>query len=131
MRSLIDNSLGWRGRFMEDLEEAVRRAVNIISASAVGHHVKSQAAFDVFLQTLVDESILNQENNRGPAVLPFCSPKGPKRFFDAGSRGSGDVPPKGTYVGWGYPPAYPCEGPDKGQSIPPAAPQQVSPWEGR
>ncbi|PKA62204.1 hypothetical protein AXF42_Ash015089 [Apostasia shenzhenica] len=99
MRSLIDNNLGWRGRRMEDLEEAVRRAVNIVIASAVGRHVKSQVAFDVLLQTLVDASILNQENIRGPTVLPFCGPKGPDRFFDAGSHGSVDVPPKGTYVG--------------------------------
>ncbi|PKA52639.1 hypothetical protein AXF42_Ash001620 [Apostasia shenzhenica] len=70
---------------MEDLEEAVRRAVNIVSASPVGHHVKNQAAFDVLLQTLVNVSILNQENIRSPVVLPFCGPKGPDRFFDVKS----------------------------------------------
>ncbi|PKA49333.1 hypothetical protein AXF42_Ash014235 [Apostasia shenzhenica] len=65
---------------MEDLDETVRTAVNIVSASLVGHHVKNQAAFDVLLQTLVDISILNQENIRSPAVLPFCGPKGLDRF---------------------------------------------------
>ncbi|PKA65416.1 hypothetical protein AXF42_Ash005750 [Apostasia shenzhenica] len=84
---------------MEDLEEAVRRAVNIISASPVGHHVKSQAAFDALLQTLVDVSILDRENIRGPAVLPFCGPKGPDRFFDAGNHCPEKVPPsKGSTV---------------------------------
>ncbi|PKA60508.1 hypothetical protein AXF42_Ash017914 [Apostasia shenzhenica] len=58
LRALMENSSGWRGRRMEDLKEAVRRAVKIVSASPVGHHVKSQAAFDVLLQTLVDENIL-------------------------------------------------------------------------
>ncbi|PKA46597.1 hypothetical protein AXF42_Ash019338 [Apostasia shenzhenica] len=38
---LVENNAGWRGRHMEDLEEAVRKAVNIIGASPVGHHVKS------------------------------------------------------------------------------------------
>ncbi|PKA55322.1 hypothetical protein AXF42_Ash003959 [Apostasia shenzhenica] len=49
LRALVENSSGWRERRMEDLEEAVRRAVKIVSASSVGHHVKSQAAFDVLL----------------------------------------------------------------------------------
>ncbi|PKA52419.1 hypothetical protein AXF42_Ash019803 [Apostasia shenzhenica] len=78
---------------MEDLEKAVRRAVNIVSASPVGHHVKSQVAFDLLLQTLADVSILNQENIRGSTVLPFCGPKGPDRFFDAGSHGPEEIPP--------------------------------------
>ncbi|PKA59802.1 hypothetical protein AXF42_Ash011927 [Apostasia shenzhenica] len=78
---------------MEDLEEAVRREVNIVSASPVGHHVKNQAAFDVLLQTLVDVNILDQENIRSPAVLPFCGPKGPDKFFDAGSHCPEEVPP--------------------------------------
>ncbi|PKA46617.1 hypothetical protein AXF42_Ash019358 [Apostasia shenzhenica] len=78
---------------MEDLEKAVKRAVNIVSASPVGHHVKNQTAFDVLLQTLVDVSILNQENIRSPAVLPFCGRKGPDRFFDAGSHCPEEVPP--------------------------------------
>ncbi|PKA53794.1 hypothetical protein AXF42_Ash011273 [Apostasia shenzhenica] len=51
MRALVKNNAGWRGRRMKDLEEAVRRAVNIVSASPVGHHVKSQAAFDLLFQT--------------------------------------------------------------------------------
>ncbi|PKA57841.1 hypothetical protein AXF42_Ash015219 [Apostasia shenzhenica] len=87
---------------MEDLEEAVRREVNIVSASSVGHHMKNQAAFDVLLQTLVDISILNQENIRSPAVLPFYGPKGPDRFFDAGSHCPEEVPLAKSYVGWGY-----------------------------
>ncbi|PKA60904.1 hypothetical protein AXF42_Ash006539 [Apostasia shenzhenica] len=84
---------------MEDLEEAVRRAVNIVSASPVGHRMKNQAAFDVLLQTLVDVSILNQENIRSPAVLPFCDPKEPDRFFDAGSHCPKENPPTRSYVG--------------------------------
>ncbi|PKA57527.1 hypothetical protein AXF42_Ash020771 [Apostasia shenzhenica] len=99
MRALINKGLGWRGQRMEDLEEAVRRAVNIISSSAIGHHVKSQAAFDVLLQTLIDVSILNQENIRGLAILPFCGPKCPDRFFDTESRGSEGIPSLGAYAG--------------------------------
>ncbi|PKA45939.1 hypothetical protein AXF42_Ash021438 [Apostasia shenzhenica] len=83
-------------------EEAMRTAKNIISASTVGHHVKSQVAFDVLLQTLVDVSILNQENIRGPIVLLFCGLKGPDRFFDSRRHGSGEIPPIGAYAGWGY-----------------------------
>ncbi|PKA64994.1 hypothetical protein AXF42_Ash011596 [Apostasia shenzhenica] len=77
---------------MEDLEEAVRRAMNIVSASPVGHHVKSQAAFNVLLQTLVNISILDQENIKSPVVLPFCGPKGLDRFFEAGSYSPEEVP---------------------------------------
>ncbi|PKA45701.1 hypothetical protein AXF42_Ash011042 [Apostasia shenzhenica] len=87
---------------MEDLEEEERRVVNIVSASPVGHHVKNQTAFDVLLQTLIDVSILNQENIRCPAILPFCGPKGPDRFFDAESHYLEEVPPARSYVGWGY-----------------------------
>ncbi|PKA46648.1 hypothetical protein AXF42_Ash021264 [Apostasia shenzhenica] len=118
MRVLIDNGMGWRGRRMEDLEEVVRTAVNIISTSAVGHHVKSRAAFDVLLQTLVDVSILNQENIRGPSVLLFCGPKGLNRFFNSRSHGSGEIPPTGAYAGWGYQLASPRRGSNEGQSTP-------------
>ncbi|PKA56210.1 hypothetical protein AXF42_Ash011139 [Apostasia shenzhenica] len=55
LRALVENSSGWRGRCMEDLEEAVKRAVKIVSASPVGRHTQHQAAFDALLQTLVDE----------------------------------------------------------------------------
>ncbi|PKA67191.1 hypothetical protein AXF42_Ash004683 [Apostasia shenzhenica] len=99
LRALVENSSGWRGRHMEDLEEAVRRAVKIVSASPVGHHVRSQAAFDALLQTLVGVSILNQENIRGPAVLSFCGPKGPDRFFDAESPYPEEIPPPKSYAG--------------------------------
>ncbi|PKA63570.1 hypothetical protein AXF42_Ash005465 [Apostasia shenzhenica] len=142
LRALVENSSGWRGRRMEDLEEAVRRAVNIVSALPVGHHVKNQAAFEVLLQTLVNVSILDQENIRGPAVLPFCGPKGPNKFFDAGSHGPEEVPPANSFVGWGYHLSPLCRSPEEGQitplkarwlgqSVPPAAPQQASPREGR
>ncbi|PKA57188.1 hypothetical protein AXF42_Ash002492 [Apostasia shenzhenica] len=126
LRALVENSSGWRGRRMEDLEEAVRRAVKIVSASPVGHHVKNQAAFDVLLQTLVDVSILNQENIRGPVVLPFCGPKGPDRFFDARSYYAKGVPPAGSYAGWGYqlPPLR--RSPKEGQITPPRG-QMVRP----
>ncbi|PKA63185.1 hypothetical protein AXF42_Ash007981 [Apostasia shenzhenica] len=120
MRALIDNGMGWRGRRMEDLEEAVRTTVNIINASSVGHHVKSQATFDVLLQTLVDVSILNQENIRGSAFLLFCGPKGPDRFFNSRSHGLGEIPPTGAYAGWGYQLASPCKGSNDGQSTPKA-----------
>ncbi|PKA52015.1 hypothetical protein AXF42_Ash008244 [Apostasia shenzhenica] len=40
LRALVENSSGWRGRRMEDLEEAVKRAVNIVSASQVGCHTQ-------------------------------------------------------------------------------------------
>ncbi|PKA66230.1 hypothetical protein AXF42_Ash006927 [Apostasia shenzhenica] len=103
---------------MEDLEEAVRRAVNIVNASPVGHHVKNRAAFDVLLQTLVDVSILNQENIRSPGVLPFCDPKGPDRFFDAGSHCLEEVPPARSYVGWGYHLSPLCRSPEEGQITP-------------
>ncbi|PKA62603.1 hypothetical protein AXF42_Ash012190 [Apostasia shenzhenica] len=102
LQALVENSSGWRGRRMEDLEQAVRRAVKIVSASSVGHHVKNQAAFDIFLQTLVDVSILNQENIRSPAVLPFCGPEGPDMFFDAGSHCPEEILPPRFYVAWGY-----------------------------
>ncbi|PKA52933.1 hypothetical protein AXF42_Ash001914 [Apostasia shenzhenica] len=118
MRALVENSSGWRGRCMEDLEEAVRRAVKIVSASPVGHHVKSQAAFDVLLQTLVDASILNQENIRGPAVLPFCGPKGPERFFDIGSPCPEEIPPLKSYAGWGYQLAPSRRSPEEDQTTP-------------
>ncbi|PKA55234.1 hypothetical protein AXF42_Ash003871 [Apostasia shenzhenica] len=121
LRALVENSSGWRGRRMEDLEEAVRRAVKIVSASPVGHHVKSQAAFDVLLQTLVDASILNQENIRGPAVLPFCGPKGPDRFFDIGSPCPEEIPPPKSYAGWGYQLAPSRRSPEEGQTTPPEA----------
>ncbi|PKA62548.1 hypothetical protein AXF42_Ash012134 [Apostasia shenzhenica] len=101
LRALVENSSGWRGRRMEDLEETVRRAVKIVSASSVGRYVQNQAAFDTLLQTLVDVSTLNQENIRDPAVLPFCGPKGPDRFFDAGSRSLEEIPPPRSYAGWG------------------------------
>ncbi|PKA60918.1 hypothetical protein AXF42_Ash006553 [Apostasia shenzhenica] len=104
---------------MEDLEEAVRRAVKIVSASPVGHHVKNQAAFDVLVQTLVDVSILNQENIRSPAVLPFCGPKRPDRFFDAGSHCPKEIPPpRSSYVGWGYQLSPLRRSPEEGQITP-------------
>ncbi|PKA53437.1 hypothetical protein AXF42_Ash012379 [Apostasia shenzhenica] len=90
---------------MEDLEETVRRAVKIVSASPVGRQVQNQAAFDVLLQALVDAGTLNQENIRDPAVLPFCGSKGPGRFFEVGSCPSDETPPSRSYVGWGsWPP---------------------------
>ncbi|PKA48417.1 hypothetical protein AXF42_Ash020935 [Apostasia shenzhenica] len=90
---------------MEDLEEAVKRVVKIVSASPVGHHVQHQAAFDALLQTLVDVGTLNQKNARDPAILPFCGPKGPDRFFDAGSYRPDETPPPKSYAGWGsWPP---------------------------
>ncbi|PKA63179.1 hypothetical protein AXF42_Ash007975 [Apostasia shenzhenica] len=105
MRALVENSSGWRGRRMEDLEEAVKRAVKIVSASPVGRHTQHQAAFDALLQTLVDVGTLNQENIRDPAVLSFCGPKGPDRFFDAGSYPPEEIPPLRSYAGWGsWPP---------------------------
>ncbi|PKA50200.1 hypothetical protein AXF42_Ash017792 [Apostasia shenzhenica] len=76
LRALVENSSGWRGRRMEDLEEAVKRAVKIVSASPVGRHTHHQAAFDALLQTLVDVGTLNQENIRDPAVLPFVVLRG-------------------------------------------------------
>ncbi|PKA48691.1 hypothetical protein AXF42_Ash018508 [Apostasia shenzhenica] len=100
LRALVENSSGWLGQRMEDLEETVRRAVKIVSASPVGGHVQHQAAFDTLLQTLVDASTLNQEN-RDPAVLPFCGPKGPDRFFDAGSCRPDEAPSPRSYAGWG------------------------------
>ncbi|PKA59557.1 hypothetical protein AXF42_Ash018024 [Apostasia shenzhenica] len=118
LQALVENSSGCRGRRMEDLEEDVRRAVKIVSASQVGHHVKNQAAFDVLLQTLVDVSILNQENIRGPAVLPFCDPKGPDRFFDAESYCPEEVPPSGSYAGWGYQFSLLRRSPEEGQITP-------------
>ncbi|PKA45614.1 hypothetical protein AXF42_Ash010954 [Apostasia shenzhenica] len=126
LRALVENSAGWRGRRMEDLEEAVRRVVKIVSASPVGHHVKSQAAFDVLLQTLVDVSILNQENIRGPVVLPFCGPKGPGRFFDVESPCPEEIPPPKSYIGWGYQLAPSRRNPEEGQTTPPEAS-----WSGR
>ncbi|PKA66997.1 hypothetical protein AXF42_Ash004488 [Apostasia shenzhenica] len=100
LRALVENTSGWRGRRMEDLEEAVKRAVKIVSASPVGHHAQHQAAFDALLQTLVDVGTLNQENIRDPAVLSFCGPKGPDRFFDAGSYPPEEIPPPRSYAGW-------------------------------
>ncbi|PKA56511.1 hypothetical protein AXF42_Ash015284 [Apostasia shenzhenica] len=94
LRALVENSSGWRGRRMEDLEEAVKRAVKIVSAS------QHQAAFDTLLQTLVDVGTLNQKNIRDPAVLSFCGPKGPDRFFDAGSCPPKEIPPPRSYAGW-------------------------------
>ncbi|PKA53179.1 hypothetical protein AXF42_Ash009909 [Apostasia shenzhenica] len=116
--ALVENSSGWRGRRMEDLDEAVRRAVKIVSASPVGRHVKSQATFDVLLQTLVDASILNQENIRGPTVFPFYGPKGPDRFFDAGSHCPEEIPPPRSYASWGYQLAPPQRSPEEGQTTP-------------
>ncbi|PKA51657.1 hypothetical protein AXF42_Ash003024 [Apostasia shenzhenica] len=107
LRALVENSSGWRGRRMEDLEEAVKRAVKIVSASPVGRHTQHQAAFDALLQTLVDVCTLNQENIRDPAVLPFCGPKGPDRFFDAGSYPPEEIPPPRSYAGWGSWPLRP------------------------
>ncbi|PKA62173.1 hypothetical protein AXF42_Ash015057 [Apostasia shenzhenica] len=128
LRALIDNGLGWKGRRMENLEEAVRRTVNIVGSSAIGHHVKSQAAFDVLLQTLVDVSILNQKNIRGPAILPFCGPNGPDRFFNAGSHDLEAVPPPScAYAGWGHWSVSPYRGPDEIQSAPSEAQQQAPP----
>ncbi|PKA48673.1 hypothetical protein AXF42_Ash018490 [Apostasia shenzhenica] len=120
LRALVENSSGWQGRRMEDLEEAVRRAVKIVSASPVGHHMKSQAVFDALLQTLVNVSILNQENIIDPAVLPFCGPKGPDRFFDAGSHSPEEIPPPKSYAGWGHQPASPPprRSPEEGQTTP-------------
>ncbi|PKA55406.1 hypothetical protein AXF42_Ash006608 [Apostasia shenzhenica] len=90
---------------MEDPEEAVKRAVKIVSASPVGHHAQHQAAFDALLQTLVDVGTLNQENIRDPAVLSFCGPKGPDRFFDAGSCRPDETPSPRSCAGWGsWPP---------------------------
>ncbi|PKA58538.1 hypothetical protein AXF42_Ash008825 [Apostasia shenzhenica] len=76
----------------------MRRAMKIVSTSPVGHHVKSQAAFDVLLQTLVDENILDQESIRSPAVLPFCGPKGSERFFDIGSHCPEEIPLPRSYA---------------------------------
>ncbi|PKA50702.1 hypothetical protein AXF42_Ash021231 [Apostasia shenzhenica] len=105
LRALVENSTGWRGRRMEDLEETVRRAVKIVGASPVGRQVQHQAVFDALLQTLVDVGTLNQENIRDPAVLPFCGPKGPDRFFDARSCPPEEIPPPKSYAGWGsWPP---------------------------
>ncbi|PKA58539.1 hypothetical protein AXF42_Ash008826 [Apostasia shenzhenica] len=118
LRALVENSSEWRGRRMEDLEETVRRAVKIVSASPVGNHVKNQATFDFLLQTLIDVSILNQENIRSPAVLPFCGPKGPDRFFDAGSHCLKEVPPSESYAGWGYHLSPLCRSPEEGQITP-------------
>ncbi|PKA62600.1 hypothetical protein AXF42_Ash012187 [Apostasia shenzhenica] len=90
---------------MEDMEETVRRAVKIVSASPVGHHVQHQAAFNALLQALVDVGTLNQENVRDPAVLPFCGPKGPDRMFNAGSCPPDEISPPRSYAGWGsWPP---------------------------
>ncbi|PKA60536.1 hypothetical protein AXF42_Ash017942 [Apostasia shenzhenica] len=114
LRALVENSSGWRGRCMEDLEEAVK----IVSASPVGHHVKNQAAFDVLLQILVDVSILNQENIRNPVVLLFYGPKGPDRFFDAGSHCPEEIPPPRSYVGWGYQLSPLRRSPEEGQITP-------------
>ncbi|PKA56889.1 hypothetical protein AXF42_Ash002192 [Apostasia shenzhenica] len=105
LRALVENNSGWRGRRMEDLEETVRRAVKIVSASPVGRHVQHQAAFDILLQTLVDVGTLNQENIRDPTVLPFYGPRGPDRFFDAGSCRPDETPSPRSYAGWGsWPP---------------------------
>ncbi|PKA49394.1 hypothetical protein AXF42_Ash016583 [Apostasia shenzhenica] len=101
LRALVENSSGWRGRRMEDLEEAVKRAVKIVSASPVGRHMQHQAAFDALLQTLVDVGTLDQESIRYPAVLSFCGPKGPDRFFDAGSCPPEEIPPSRSYAGVG------------------------------
>ncbi|PKA61651.1 hypothetical protein AXF42_Ash018632 [Apostasia shenzhenica] len=101
LRALVENSSDWRGRRMEDLKETVRRAVKIVSASPVGCHVQHQAAFDTLLQTLVDAGTLNQENIRDPAVLSFCGPKGPDRFFAAGSCPPDEIPSPRSYGGWG------------------------------
>ncbi|PKA55375.1 hypothetical protein AXF42_Ash004014 [Apostasia shenzhenica] len=101
LRALVENSSGWRGRRMEDLEEAVTRAVKVVSASPVGRHTQHQAAFDALLQTLVDVGTLNQENIRDPAVLSFCGPKGPDKFFDAGCYPLEEIPPPRSYAGWG------------------------------
>ncbi|PKA62374.1 hypothetical protein AXF42_Ash009259 [Apostasia shenzhenica] len=92
---------------MEDLEEAVKRAVKIVSASPVGRHTQHQVAFDALLQTLVDVGTLNQQNIRDPTVLAFCGPKGPDRFFDAGSCPPDEIPQSRSYAGWGsWPPLH-------------------------
>ncbi|PKA52961.1 hypothetical protein AXF42_Ash001942 [Apostasia shenzhenica] len=76
------------------------------------------AAFDVLLQTLVDASILNQENIRSPGVLPFCGPKGLDRFFDVGSHCPEEIPPPRSYAGWGYQ-LFPLRrSPEEGQTTP-------------
>ncbi|PKA59529.1 hypothetical protein AXF42_Ash016553 [Apostasia shenzhenica] len=121
LRALVENSSGWRGRRMEDLEEAVKRAVKIVSASPVGRHTQHQAAFDALLQTLVDVGTLNQENIKDPAVLPFCGPKGPNRFFDAGSYPPDEIPPPRSYAGWG---SWPLKPGTSGES--PATPLEAS-----
>ncbi|PKA64115.1 hypothetical protein AXF42_Ash005127 [Apostasia shenzhenica] len=110
---------------MEDLEEAVKRAVKIVSASPVGRHTQHQAACDALLQTLVDVGTLNQENIRVPAVLAFCGPKGPDRFFGAGSCPPEEIPPPRSYTGWGSWPLLPGT---SGES--PATPLEAR-WLGR
>ncbi|PKA60544.1 hypothetical protein AXF42_Ash017950 [Apostasia shenzhenica] len=123
--ALVENSSGWRGRCMEDLEEAVKRAVKIVSASPVGRHTQHQAAFDALLQTLIDVGTLNQENIRDPAVLSFCGPKGPDRFFDAGSYPPEEILPPRSYAGWG---SWPPKPGTSGES--PATPLEAR-WLGR
>ncbi|PKA63855.1 hypothetical protein AXF42_Ash004865 [Apostasia shenzhenica] len=125
LRALVENSSGWRGRRMEDLKEAVKRAVKIVSASPVGRHTQHQAAFDALLQTLVDVGTLNQENIRDPAVLSFCGPKGPGRFFDAGSCPPEEIPPSRSYAGWG---SWPLKPGTSGES--PTTPMEAR-WLGR
>ncbi|PKA45706.1 hypothetical protein AXF42_Ash011047 [Apostasia shenzhenica] len=119
LRALVENSSGWRGRRMEDLEEAVKRAVK------VGHHTQHEAAFDALLQTLVNVGTLNQENIRDPAVLPFCGLKGPDRFFDARSCPSEEIPPSRSYAGWG---SWPLKPGTSGEG--PATPLEAR-WLGR
>ncbi|PKA61107.1 hypothetical protein AXF42_Ash006003 [Apostasia shenzhenica] len=117
LRALVENSSGWRGRRMEDLEEAVKRAV--------GRHTQHQAAFDALLLALVDVGTLNQENIRDPTVLSFCGPKGPDRFFDAGSCPPEEIPPPRSYSGWG---SWPPPRRNSGES--PATPLEAR-WLGR
>ncbi|PKA53698.1 hypothetical protein AXF42_Ash009194 [Apostasia shenzhenica] len=103
LRALVENSSGWRGQHMEDLEEAVKRAVKIVSASSVGRQVQNQAAFDALLQALV------------------CRYK----FFEAGSCSPEEIPPPRSYTGWG---SWPLKPGTSGES--PATPLEAR-WLGR
>ncbi|PKA49386.1 hypothetical protein AXF42_Ash016575 [Apostasia shenzhenica] len=125
LRTLVENSSGWRGQRMEDLEEAVKRAVKIVSASPVGRQVQNQAPFDALLHTLVDAGTLDKENIRDLAVLPFCGPKGPDRFFEVGSCPLDETPPSRSYAGWG---SWPLKHGTSGES--PATPLEAT-WLGR
>ncbi|PKA59021.1 hypothetical protein AXF42_Ash001114 [Apostasia shenzhenica] len=49
LRALVENSSGWRGRRMEDLEEAVKWAVKIVSSSPVGRHTQRSIRLPLML----------------------------------------------------------------------------------